>query len=98
MSTIVTLDMTASEETREQAISMLTEALDTTRQYAGCEGLELVVNQDKPNNFMLYERWSTRDHYEKYRAWRQETGFSAEFRALFPESPEIRIFDLTRTW
>ena len=29
---------------------------------------------DESGNLVFYERWETREHYQKYLAWRTETG------------------------
>ncbi len=96
MTTIVTLDIPASAGTRDAVLATLQEALLETRAFAGCEGLELLVNQDDTANILVYERWASRAHYDAYRAFRAETGFSARFRAMFPHPPTVRVFDIDR--
>lgn len=89
----VILDIPASPATREAVLACLKEALPATRAYAGCEALELLVNQDDPGNVVVYEQWTSRAHYDAYRAFRAESGFSAAFRALFAEPPIVRVLD-----
>ena len=55
-------------------IAMMKQMLPDTRAYDGCEGVEVTQNQDDSNNIVLIERWASRDHYEKYVAWRTERG------------------------
>lgn len=94
----VILDIPATPATREAVLACLKQALPTTRAYAGCEALELLVNQDDPGNVVVYEQWQSRAHYDAYRAFRAETGFSAAFRALFPNPPSVRVLDIEQTY
>jgi quinol monooxygenase YgiN len=98
MTTIVLLDIPATDTTRDGVLNCLQEALSTTRAFEGCEGLELLVNQDDGANILVYERWASREHYNAYRAFRAETGFSASFRAMFPNPPTVRVFDIDRRY
>lgn len=98
MTTIVILDIPATPDTRDAVLKTLTEALDETRAFEGCEGLDLIVNQDDAANILVYERWRERADYDRYRAWRQETGFSESFRAMFPDPPTVRVFDIAKLY
>ena len=44
---------------------------------------------------MLYERWETRENYEKYLVWRTETGMIANLMEAIQGEPSIRYFDVT---
>ena len=94
MTTIVILDIPATPKIRDEVLATLEDALVVTRAFDGCEGLDLLVNQDEPANFVVYERWASRDHYERYLAFRQSSGFSSSFRAMFPDPSVIRKFDI----
>tara|TARA_B100000676_G_scaffold72113_1_gene71960 strand:+ start:100 stop:396 length:297 start_codon:yes stop_codon:yes gene_type:complete len=98
MTTIVILDIPADVASRDAIYSMLTGVLDETRGFDGNQGMELLVNQDDPSNIVLYERWQSREHYERYLAFRQESGFSAEFRAIIPGEVSVRKFDIDKTY
>jgi len=98
MTTVVILDIPATPDTRDAVLAALHAALPTTRAFDGCEGLELLVNQDDPANIVVYERWASRAHYDAYRAFRAETGFSAQFRAMFPNPPIVRVLDPDRAY
>lgn len=67
--------------------------LPDTRAYDGCQGVEVVANQDDPECILLIERWESRSHYEKYLGWREETGFVAELVDMLDQPPSIRYFD-----
>jgi quinol monooxygenase YgiN len=42
---------------------------------------------------VIVEQWDTRGHYEKYLAWRTESGVMDEFAAMMAGPPNIRFFD-----
>ena len=98
MTTIVILDIPAGPEVRDAVLKLMHDALPTTRAFDGCEGLEMLVTQDDPGNIVIYERWKSRAHYDAYRAFRAETGFSASFRAMLPALPTVRVLDIDHAY
>ena len=74
MSVTVLLDLQAAPGSIDKLKQLFVEVLPDTRAYNGCEGLNVHLNQDDGNNLVIVERWQSRPHYEKYFAWRQETG------------------------
>jgi quinol monooxygenase YgiN len=98
VTTIVILDIPATPATRDKVLATLEDALVETRAFDGCAGIELLVNQDQPSNFVVYERWASRAHYERYLEFRQASGFSASFRAMFPDPPVVRKFDIRKNY
>ena len=39
------------------------------------------------------QRWDSKEHYQKYLAWRVETGVLGELEPLLAGEPSIRFFD-----
>ncbi len=74
-------------------ITWLKELLPDTRAFDGCEGVEVVQNQDDANNILLIEKWASRSHHEKNAAWRTERGDTEKLGATLVGSPSIRYFD-----
>ena len=72
--------------------ALLLKELPATRSYDGCEGLTVHRNMDEPNNVVLVERWVSRAHYDKYLAWREETGVLGQLGALLEDPPSIRFY------
>lgn len=66
--------------------------LADTRAYDGCKGLTVQRNMDDSAGVMLIEQWESRAHYDKYLAWRQETGVLGKIVALLEGPPNIRYF------
>lgn len=64
-----------------------------TRSHDGCIDLYATQNQDDPQNFVIVETWESREKYEKYFAWRVETGVIDQMKANLEGDLSIRFFD-----
>ncbi len=95
MSVTVLLDLKAAPGSIGQLKQLFSEILEDTRAYDGCDGLEVHLNQDDGDNLLIIERWQSRPHYEKYFAWRQETGLIDRIGPLLGAAPSIRYLDDT---
>jgi quinol monooxygenase YgiN len=93
MSVVVLLEMQVKPEAVNEVKAMLKDNLPDTRAYAGCQGLDVYNNLDEAGNLVFYERWETREHYQKYLAWRTETGTMRRLGALLKAPPSIRYYE-----
>ena len=92
MSCTVLLEVTAQAGKSPELAGVFASILGDTRAFEGCKGVDVVANQDEAENFVLIESWETREHYEKYLAWRQERGDLDALGALLAAPPSIRFF------
>ena len=90
--TLVLLEIVARPESVESLKDMLKARLPETRAYEGCQSITPFLNDDG-KTFVVVEHWDSRDHYDKYLAWRTETGVLAELESLLAAEPSIRYFD-----
>ncbi|TDJ62222.1 MAG: antibiotic biosynthesis monooxygenase [Proteobacteria bacterium] len=93
MACTVVLEIQLKSDQIDTAKSTFKEILPDTRAYDGCQGVYVVENQDKAGNLVLIETWESRAKYEKYLAWRQETGVLDALGAMCEGAPSIRYFD-----
>ncbi|PCH60501.1 MAG: antibiotic biosynthesis monooxygenase [SAR86 cluster bacterium] len=93
MTVNVLLEVNAKPECLEELKSTFENILPDTRNYDGCVEVRVVGNQDDVLNLILVETWQSRQHYEKYLAWRQETGALEALGALLSQPPRIRYYD-----
>lgn len=96
MSCQVILTFNAKPDCIDKARAWLKNVLPDTRAFDGCVTLHVVQNQDDPTEIAIVEQWDSRQHYEKYLAWRTESGVMDEFRAMMAADPDIRFFDYFR--
>jgi quinol monooxygenase YgiN len=90
MSTVVLLDFRVKPDAIEETKKFLKKILPDTRAYPGCEGLDVYTNADDPTNFVFHERWQSKEHYQKYFAWRTENGSMDEFGSKLAGAPTVR--------
>ncbi len=93
MSVTVFLEVQSKPENIEELKTTFKAILPDTRAYDGCQGVQVVGNQDDSLNLILQEKWESRQHYEKYLGWRDETGALAALGAMLSQPPSIRYYD-----
>jgi quinol monooxygenase YgiN len=64
-----------------------------TRAYEGCRGITAYINSYDSHTFVFVEYWKTKALYERYLAWRTETGVIAGLVSMSEAPPSIRYFD-----
>jgi quinol monooxygenase YgiN len=97
MSVTILLDAQVKPEAVNKMISFLKEILPDTREYEGCQGIEVQQNQEDSSNLVMVEEWESRQLYEKYIGWRTETGVMDKIGSMLSQPPSIRYFDQVDT-
>ena len=95
MTVSVLLEGVLKEGQVEKFTELCKEAYKVTRAYDGCQGINLTFNVENNNNFVMTETWESKEHYEKYLAFRTQDGTVELIGSLCDEGPTIRIFDIT---
>ena len=95
MACYVMLEFTAKPGTGSDVLEALRVALPDTRNKDGCESLDVTVNQDDPDNMLLVMRWTSRKHYETYRAWRDANGDANRLAEMTISGLSTRFFDVS---
>ena len=93
MSVLVLVEINVKPENADDVTSFLRDELHATRGFEGCNGLTFHRNQDDPNTMVAVEDWDSRQHYEKYLAWRTERGDLEKLVGWSQGDPSIRYFD-----
>ena len=79
----------------DQFTEICTEAFQVTRAFDGCQNINLTFHVEETNKFVLTEVWDSKEHYEKYLAFRAEEGTMDAIASMCNDGPNIRIFDIT---
>ncbi len=95
MAVKILLELEAKPGSGADLLAVFREILPDTRAYDGCIGVETLQGQDDAEELVLVETWESRAHYEKYFAWRQETGLVARLGEMVAGPPRLRYFDPT---
>lgn len=92
MSGLVTLEINAKPDNITDVKELLTELFPDTRSYDGCIEITAYLNGNE-YTFLFVEHRESKVKYEKYLAWREETGSLAALGNYFQGPPHIRYFD-----
>ena len=95
MSVSVLLEGVLKEGLVDEFVEICKGAYPVTRAYDGCKGINLTLNVDDSRNFVMTETWDSKEHYEKYLAFRTEDGTVGAITSMCETGPDIRIFDIT---
>ncbi len=81
MPTLVVVEVKAKRDTVDQVRELLIKHLPEMRVFEGCQSTTPYLHEDG-QTFVVVEQWDSKPHYEKYLAWREETGALAFFQEL----------------
>ena len=66
MSIGIIVEAKLKPETVEEAKQFFIKILPDTRNFEGCEGVNVFVDQDDPTTLFLVERWAAKENYENF--------------------------------
>ncbi len=95
MAVTVLLELKAKAGTGGGLVEVFKQILPDTRKFDGNVSVTTYQNQDDPDTVVLVEEWESRPAYEKYLAWRTETGALDQLGSAIEGAPSIRYFDAT---
>jgi quinol monooxygenase YgiN len=93
MAVLVILEGKAKREGLASLKSFLQHRFPETRAYDGCQGITMYLDRADEQTFVFVEHWDSISHFERYAAWRQETGELAKLFSMFEGAPSVRYFD-----
>jgi quinol monooxygenase YgiN len=94
MTCLVHIEFRARQESIDKLLSWLREILPDTRCREGCVSVAVTRNQDDPLNFAFVELWDSRQHYERYFAWREQQGVLDQLATMVDGQASFRFFDI----
>ena len=71
----------------------LLQIVPETRSYDGCQGVDVYYSMDNPGDMVVLQQWESRDHFEKYQQWREETGVFAKSVSMLTGPLSTRYFE-----
>lgn len=96
MSVNILLTIPVQPEKLDEFLQLIREIAPDTRAYEGCIGFDIYIDQDNPGTVLFFEEWESKQHYENYGKWRQETGLLetlAPLLAGLPSPSYVEKFD-----
>jgi quinol monooxygenase YgiN len=94
VTTPVIVEVKVKPELADEMKLLLKRILPDTKSFDGFISIDVCQNLDTIGEFVFYEQWKSRGHYEKYLAWRIETGVIEQMTAMSVEPPSISFFEL----
>ena len=95
MSVCVLVEGTLKDEFTEVFPVICGDGFKVTRKVDGCQNINLVINSEYPNNFVFTEVWDSKEHYDKYFAFRLADGTITAIQNMCSDGPEVRVFNIT---
>ena len=97
MTVSVLLEGYLKDGERDGFTALLSEKFRLTKTFDGFQTIDLTYNVADPNNWVITERWDSKENYEKYLQFRQEDGTLDEVASVCRAAPSVRIFDIADT-
>ncbi len=92
MTIMVLLELKARAETVERLKAALPLLFPDTRAFDGCRGITAYTCADDGQTFVFVQYWESKAHYERYLAWRTETGALTDIVGMLEGGISIRYF------
>jgi len=95
MTVLVVVEAKVDSDRIDDAIDFLADKFPETREYSGCQDITAYLNEDG-QSFMFIEHWDSREQFDKYMSWRQESGTFSVFLDMLVGEPSFRFFEKTK--
>jgi quinol monooxygenase YgiN len=89
------LEFRFKPEAADQAPDALTRTLAVTRQFDGCQRIDVLVDNEDPTRYLLVEVWESMEHDAAYREFRASPGGASELGPLLAAPPVLMYYVLT---
>ncbi len=93
MSVLVLLEVKVKPEEISNMKSYMAEIIPDTRTYKGCQRIDVYFCTGDTASMVAVEYWDSLAHYEKYYAWRKETGVLDRIGTMLSKPPTVRYFE-----
>lgn len=93
MSVTVTLEFPIKPERVEEFKALLNDLLVDTRAFEGCQRVDVYQDQERPGDILLVEDWASKNHQQKYQAWRDEIGTADAIGPFLASAIRFNYFD-----
>lgn len=94
MSVIVVIELKAKAGSRARLVAQFADILGDTRAFAGCQSVELIADAERPEWLTLLERWDNVEAYQRYKAWRIQSGTSVVAGPHVDGPPQVRFYTI----
>jgi quinol monooxygenase YgiN len=95
MSVLFILELKIEPDKVDEYLAQFPALFPETRAFDGCEEITAHQNDEDPTDVVLLERWASKEHHQRYVAWRQERGDMERLNQGLAGPPKTRyVHDL----
>ena len=93
MTVTALLELRLKPESLDAAYQLLREILADTRAFAGCESVNVLIDNADPAHVILHESWASTEADAAYRAWREGDG-ATTLGSMLTGAPVLTVLTL----
>ncbi|MEW5703536.1 MAG: antibiotic biosynthesis monooxygenase [Pseudomonadota bacterium] len=94
MPTIALVSFPLDEKKAEEYKAAIKSILPETAAFKGAQKIVMLVDKDQPADVVVYEEWDSREHHQKYLAWRKERGDLDKVFGMLRADPSIKYYEI----
>ena len=89
------LEFRFKPEVVDKVSDAMSRTLAVTRQFDGCQRIDVLVDLQDPTRYLLVEVWESMEHDEAYRRFRASPAGASELGPLLAAPPVVMYYSLT---
>lgn len=89
------LEFRFKPEILDQVQGALSRTLAVTREFAGCQRIDVLVDDSDPSRYLLVEVWDSMEHDAAYRAFRATPDGASELGPMLAAAPALTYYSAT---
>lgn len=93
MSITITINLSIIPEKQQEFLALVKDIAPDTRAYQGCISFSIFSDQNTAGSVLFHEEWESAQDYEKYSAWRKETGLMETMAKFLLAAPTLAFYD-----
>jgi quinol monooxygenase YgiN len=79
----------------DQVPDAISRTLAVTRDFAGCQRIDVLVDDEDPSRYLLVEVWESMEHDTAYREFRATPAGASELGPLLAAPPALMYYSVT---
>jgi quinol monooxygenase YgiN len=89
------LEFRFKPEVVDQVPGAMSRTLAVTREFDGCQRIDVLVDNEDPSRYLLVEIWQSMEHDEAYRQFRASPAGASELGPLLAAPPVVMYYSVT---
>ena len=95
---IVNLQLKPNPGSLTEFMDWFTAILPDTRNYEGCREVNLCVNHTGEDDIEVISKWDSKESYDTYLQWREDTGVLAQLPERLAKEPVFRFLEVAEIY